>query len=483
MIAQRPPSAQAGFTLVELLVAIFVLLVGVLAVVALVDGANRTTSDNRAREGATNLTREIIEDARSVTYGALDQATLAPTISALSGGSAQPDGTIVYSRRGVTYSSAPSLCYVDDPKDGYGSHAGATYCGGVTGAADSYPKDYKRFTVVTTWSGAKGSGTSRQSAVFNDPGSSFAPRIAAFSMTSPSTCTGSPACTQVDAGLTSSASFSVTTSVPAAKVTWYVNDMQMGLATGSGTGPWTFSWPLATVATGSYTVSVRASAGKEGAARTIVVPVKASTVGPPTNPYGGENQLWPGVVELNWTPIAASVLGYEVERRVGGVWSAPINCYEEKGVTLANPRPTGGYCLDKAAAGATEYRIFTKYLLNGTPTSTTTSAAVQIVSNLRPCRPGNLSVSSGGTVTWTAPASAGGCDATRIRFFRVYRRVVGGSGSLPVGTLPALSERSFKTSGPTVLQWTDPANTNKTNYWVSSIDDFNAESNVVGPTR
>lgn len=482
--SRRALSAEAGFTLVELMVAAFVLVVGVLGAVALVDGANRTTSGNRAREGATNLTREIIEDARSVSYGNLEPVSLAPTIAALSGGTVQGNGTISYVRRGVTYTTTTSLCYVDDPKDGYGSHAGASYCGDLTGAADSFPRDYKRFTVVTTWTGAQGSGTSRQSAVLNDPGSSFAPRITALSMTAPTSCTGSPACSQVDAGLSPSASFSVTTSVPASKVTWYVNDMQMGLATGSGTGPWTFSWSLTAVATGSYTISARANSGKEGAVRTIVVPVKASTIGPPTSAYGGLNQLWtsPAVVELSWTPIAASVLGYEVERRVGGVWSAPINCYDDKGVTLASPRPTGGYCLDKAAAGATEYRIFTKYMLNGTPTSTTTSAGVLIGSNLRPCRPASLAV-SGSTPTWTAPVSAGSCDTGRVKFFRVYRRVVGGSGSLPAGTLPVLAERSFKTSGPTVLQWTDPAHTNKTNYWVTSVDDFNAESLVLGPVR
>ena len=156
-MSTRPAlSAEAGFTLVELLVAAFVLLVGILGTVALVDGANGTTSANRAREGATNLTRELIEDARSVQYGSLDVATLPATIASLSGGTAQGDGTIVYSRRGVTYTSTPSLCYVDDPKDGYGSHAGATFCGNVTGAADTFARDYKRFTVVTTWTGAKG---------------------------------------------------------------------------------------------------------------------------------------------------------------------------------------------------------------------------------------------------------------------------------------------------------------------------------------
>src|SRR2546421_507818 len=52
---------EAGFTLVELMIAIMILLVGVLGSVALVDGANRTTAANKGREGATNVARDVIE--------------------------------------------------------------------------------------------------------------------------------------------------------------------------------------------------------------------------------------------------------------------------------------------------------------------------------------------------------------------------------------------------------------------------------------
>jgi len=383
----RAPSPETGFTIVEVIAAMIVLLVGVLGVVALVDGANRTTSSNRAREGATNLTREMIEDARSVPYGSLNADTLVPTIASLSGGTAQAGGTIVYALRGVTYTTTPIVCYVDDPKDGYGNHAGASYCNSESGTSDSFPSDYKRFTVVTTWSGARGSGTSRQSAVINDPGSSIAPQIAAFSMTAPTTCDGNPSCQQIDSGVNPTASFSVTTSVRAAKVTWYVNDTKMGTAAGSATGPWTFTWPLSSLATGTYTVSVRANSGKDGPVRSLAVPVKQTSIGPPTNPYGGNNQLYANVVELNWTPIPSGVLGYEVERLVAGTWSQ-VPCYNATGTVAASPRPTGSYCLDKAAGGATQYRVYSVYSRNGTPTRSSTAAIVTIDgANVRPCRP------------------------------------------------------------------------------------------------
>jgi hypothetical protein len=87
---------------------------------------------------------------------------------------------------------------------------------------------------------------------------------------------------------------------------------------------------------------------------------------------------------------------------------------------------------------------------------------------------------SANRVSWTAPSSsgAGSCDTSRVKFFRVYRRIDNGqvTGS-PVGP----SERVFKTSGANVLQWVDATRTNKSNYWVTSVDDRNAESVAVGP--
>ena len=56
-------SDERGYTLVELLVAAFVLVVGMAGAFALLNGANRTTTNN-ARMGGTNLARELLEDAR-----------------------------------------------------------------------------------------------------------------------------------------------------------------------------------------------------------------------------------------------------------------------------------------------------------------------------------------------------------------------------------------------------------------------------------
>src|SRR4051812_25314467 len=70
-------SDERGFTLIEVMVAIFVLLLGVLATTTLLNTANAETERNQARNGATNLVRDVIEGARSLPY-----TDIAPTVDA-----------------------------------------------------------------------------------------------------------------------------------------------------------------------------------------------------------------------------------------------------------------------------------------------------------------------------------------------------------------------------------------------------------------
>src|SRR3954467_9432791 len=59
---------EAGFTIIEVLVAIFILLIGVLATTTLLNTANAETARHQARNGATNLVRDIIEASRALPY-------------------------------------------------------------------------------------------------------------------------------------------------------------------------------------------------------------------------------------------------------------------------------------------------------------------------------------------------------------------------------------------------------------------------------
>src|SRR3954451_1954179 len=59
---------EAGFTIIEVMVAIVILLLGVLATTTLLNTANAETERNQARNGATNLVRDIIEASRALPY-------------------------------------------------------------------------------------------------------------------------------------------------------------------------------------------------------------------------------------------------------------------------------------------------------------------------------------------------------------------------------------------------------------------------------
>src|SRR5947208_15956159 len=122
--------SQRGFTMVEILVAMLLLLVGMLATFMLVGNANATLSQTRAREAGTNLARELLEDARDSTYSKIGTAGwFTSQLQTASGGS----GTVTsvgsngqsttVTRRGVGYSVTVTWCSVDDSGDGYGSHS------------------------------------------------------------------------------------------------------------------------------------------------------------------------------------------------------------------------------------------------------------------------------------------------------------------------------------------------------------------------
>ncbi len=59
------PSSEDGFTLAEVMVALTLLLIGVLALLVMIEGSLTSTGRTVAREQATNLARELIERSRA----------------------------------------------------------------------------------------------------------------------------------------------------------------------------------------------------------------------------------------------------------------------------------------------------------------------------------------------------------------------------------------------------------------------------------
>lgn len=150
---------QRGFTMVEVMVAAVILLVGVLGTVALIDGANAATTKNQRREAGTNLTRQVVEGLQRLTSTALD-GDVTDDLQAVSGLTDADSGTAGWQldNRGVRFNVTATACSLDDPSDGLGARpAGISWCPGTAGTADSQPQDMRRVTVIAT--PASGGGT------------------------------------------------------------------------------------------------------------------------------------------------------------------------------------------------------------------------------------------------------------------------------------------------------------------------------------
>jgi prepilin-type N-terminal cleavage/methylation domain-containing protein len=76
---------ERGFTLIEVMVTMLILVIGIGAAISMIDGAAARTLANKEREAGNSLTREVIESARSVPYRQLTPTTAISTIQALPG--------------------------------------------------------------------------------------------------------------------------------------------------------------------------------------------------------------------------------------------------------------------------------------------------------------------------------------------------------------------------------------------------------------
>jgi type IV pilus assembly protein PilV len=127
----RPGAAREdGFTIIEVMVAMFILLVGVLGTLTLIQGSLSSTARTNAREQGTNLARDLVERTRQAAYTDVSMsvapATLRATLPASEVG-ALSGSTFQVTRRRVDYTVTVFACSIDDPSDGAGV-AGSTYC-------------------------------------------------------------------------------------------------------------------------------------------------------------------------------------------------------------------------------------------------------------------------------------------------------------------------------------------------------------------
>jgi prepilin-type N-terminal cleavage/methylation domain-containing protein len=81
----RPPrpAAEDGFSLIEVLVATVVLAVGLVALLGVLNVTTKASTTTRAREGGTNLARQIIKDAVSIPYPQLSPHSIVGKLQAM----------------------------------------------------------------------------------------------------------------------------------------------------------------------------------------------------------------------------------------------------------------------------------------------------------------------------------------------------------------------------------------------------------------
>src|SRR4029453_4851215 len=76
---------ERGFTLIEVMVTMLILVVGIAGALALIDGANARTVMTKQREAGNALSREVIEAARSVPERQPNPGSAVTSVQAMPG--------------------------------------------------------------------------------------------------------------------------------------------------------------------------------------------------------------------------------------------------------------------------------------------------------------------------------------------------------------------------------------------------------------
>ena len=304
---------ERGFTLVEVMVAVVLLVVGALGVITMVTGANAQTAVTKGREGATNLSREVIDAARGVDYDSLTSSAIVPALQAEPGLADSEPSTTGWqiNRRGVVYTIASlPICIIDGQADGYGAHptssdpAAAPYCSGqTTGTKDANPDDFRRVDVTITWSVGARSYSLRDTTLIINPSGGIGPSVKSLCQTTTSidsVCPPTPLSSVIGPTFAgTSLNFLALTSV-ADTTTWTVNDGSNPVDVNSSNGAatagtaWNYTWTIGTASTeADYTCGMNVNWTLDG--NYIVTAQAISGIGA----NGVPGQLKPYTVTLN----------------------------------------------------------------------------------------------------------------------------------------------------------------------------------------
>jgi Tfp pilus assembly protein PilV len=426
--------SQDGLSLIEVIVASVVLIIGILGTLVLMDAANGATTKTRAREGATNLTRELVEGARSVPYANISPATIVTQLQSQPGlADAGAGAGWTIRRRNTTYTVTASVCTMDDPRDGGGTHSAGGFCADsvaqntpdtTTGATDKAPEDYKRVRVEATWKQGNSTREVHQTTIVNNPGSAGGPAVRTLTLNG----SASPPAVTSDTSL----NFVLTTSSVPTTLHWLLDGADQAPVTVGGLTS-NFTWNLGNAGTlgspdpagsavdGTYIVSAEAfdMYNVAGPSKSITVTLNRSAPDKVEGLAGGRNG---SVVDLEWFEVGErDIIGYQVFRKSGATEVAIPSC----------PMSTSTSCVDTSPPPASDgdveyvayaYDLDTLGLERRGPIAS--DALVVRPDNNPPFAPllftATRNADDTTTLTWTRPLPTDP-DGDAIDFYRVYR--------------------------------------------------------------
>lgn len=474
---------EDGFTLFEALMAAVILAVGLIGLLGLLDTSVKASASTRAREGATSLAREILEDAHTIPYAQVISTSIESQLQAMN---ALADSSLTtgwqIDRRGFTYTVTVNECAIDNPKDGLAETHGSSFCAGqeswVTGAKDTAPEDLKRITVEVSWTLGKRTSAVQQVSTLTAAGQGVGLIATSLQITSeynttlPNSTATTPVITNKEAKtLTFSVSFPEGTSA----IIWALEGAKQEEFTPSSKATSiTFSWTINEstkgiyVSDGTYQVSAEAvdSTGIIGPPISIPVRLIRGAPAAPKEVVGGFNTVYKSGVatevgELQWKAnTERNVLGYRV-------YSGSELLCPSKGLETLS---TATSCIDFKVTSKPAERAYTIYALyrnayEEVTQSSPTTLTIKRTESVAPNAPTTLVATKNedGSVTlkWTAPAGG-----TTPAFYRVYR------GS---------KEYTSRYGETTLTEYTDTETTSTHEYWVTAASSSLTESAFLGP--
>jgi len=451
-------SEQGGFTIVEVLVAAVVLVVGLGALLQLLVTASHTTTTTRLRQVETSLAREVLEDSRELAATELTQTAIASALA-----SAVPQATLsgsnlvvtraVSSGNPTTFNISFTVCDLDAPSDGYGNHgspppSGGAWCPDVGASAtqDSNPSDYKRVSVTVTPRDRSTPAIAQTILIYSRPVNGPAVSCLSTSVT----------CPGPDVTVTSGSSltFNVRTTATAARIQWLVDgnlppSQQIPAAATdpyvpSGTSS-SFTWNFP-AADGTYAITAVAydANGSSGTRSTVVVSLNRHEVIAPISFSAGWNDLLGGI-EAQWVPsVDQDVHYYHVYRRYGSNAAQLVatcgtsgnvtgtSCADAPQSALAPPIPSARP--NPCTSSSQSYTTTNYYWVVGVDTNPSTrvpressAQSPQVDANLcdhQPNAPSRLSgtLSNGQlALSWDAPSPAAPDGWNSVQAWRIYR--------------------------------------------------------------